>query len=77
MIPKIADLRASTTQPLLVEAFERDLGQKITSAHALGARAVTVEGLNDFPEVRERLLAEGYTLRAWRDMCVTTTISWS
>ena len=79
MIPKIADLKPAPSRPTPAAKilFEANVGNQIKEAAKAGRTEVLVKGLNDFPETRAKLIAEGYNLTAWRDMGVMTTISWS
>ena len=81
MIPEIADLKP--TQPTAAAKaaakalFEACVGRAIKEAAEAGHTKVTVTGLKEYPETRAKLIAEGYTLKGFRDMGVTTLISWS
>ena len=78
MIPKIADLKPATpSTAVAIALFEARVGRKIREAAKAGRTQVIVSGLNNFPALRAKLLAEGYSLESWRDMGVTTTVRWS
>ena len=80
MIPKIADLKpaqATAADKAAAKAlFEAKVGRQIKNAAKAGRTRAMITGLKEYPEVREKLLAEGYTLTLWRDT-TTTMVSWA
>jgi len=75
MMPTIAELKAlATPQKTPRDVFEKNLAASITAEAKIGRTSVIVVGLNDYPETRAALEAEGYTLDMWRNENIATVI---